>query len=164
MSDNNRTRTYTWDDPLPIAAAAMGASGMEFMQKFTSGEVPMPPIARTLDYTLEFAEEGRAIFVGTPAEFHYNPIGAVHGGWTSTLLDSALGCAVHTMIPAGSAYTTVELHVNFVRAITVETGKVRAIAEVLHMGRRMATAAARLVDANDKLLAHATTTCMIFEL
>jgi uncharacterized protein (TIGR00369 family) len=165
MSDNNnRTRTFTWDDPMTIAAGAMGVSGMDFMNRMIAGQIPMPPIAKTMDYTLESVEQGRAVFAGIPAEFHYNPIGVVHGGWASTLLDSALGCAVHSMMPAGSAYTTIELHVNFVRAITVQTGKVRAIAEVLHAGRRMATAEARLVDENDKLLAHATTTCMVFEL
>jgi uncharacterized protein (TIGR00369 family) len=164
MTDSKRTRTFSWEDPLQIAAAGMGVSGMEVLRKMTDGELPPPPIAKTLDFGLELIEEGRAIFTGTPAEYQYNPIGVVHGGWASTLLDSALGCAVHSMLPAGSAYTTVELHINFVRPITVETGTVRAIAEILHMGRRLATAEARLVDANDKLLAHATTTCMVFEL
>lgn len=105
---------------------------------------------------------GKAVFTFLPAEYHYNPIGSVHGGIASTLLDSALGCAVHTTLPAGAAYTTLELHVNFLRPLTRETGLIRCEGEIIHSGRTVATAQARLVDAAGKLYGHATTTCMIF--
>jgi uncharacterized protein (TIGR00369 family) len=135
---------------------------MEYLEKMLRGELPRPPIAQTLDFVLESASEGRATFVVTPSEFHYNPIGVVHGGLAATLLDSALGCAIHTMLPAGVGYTTLELHVNLVRAITKETGPLRAESEIIHLGRTLGTAQARLTGADGKLYAHGTTTCMIF--
>ena len=106
-------------------------------------------------------EEGRALFVCTPAEYHYNPIGAVHGGLACTLLDSAMGCAVHTMLPAGVGYTTVELKVSFLRPITLKTGRLLCEGTIIHLGSRIATAEARLLDTSGKLYGHATTTCMI---
>ena len=106
--------------------------------------------------------EGRAVFECTPSEYHYNPIGVVHGGLAATLLDSALGCAVHSTLAAGAGYSTVELHVNLVRPITMQTGRMRCEAEIVHVGRSMATAQGRLTDAAGKLYAHGTTTCMIF--
>jgi uncharacterized protein (TIGR00369 family) len=115
-----------------------------------------------MNFVLEEVEEGRAVFVGEPAEYHYNPIGVVHGGLMATLLDSALGCCVHTTLPAGVAYTTLELHVNLIRAVTAKTGKLTAIGEVIHAGRTTATAQARVIDAEGKLYAHGTTTCIIF--
>jgi uncharacterized protein (TIGR00369 family) len=157
-----RTRTFQWDDPMVGAEAAKHLSGMDYLAAMLRGEIPRPPISHTLDFILESASEGRAVFTVTPSEFHYNPIGVVHGGLAATLLDSALGCAIHTMLPAGVGYTTLELHVNLVRAITKDTGTLRAESEVIHLGRTMGTAQARLTGGDGKLYAHGTTTCMIF--
>lgn len=141
-----------------------GRSGLELMQAMLRGELPYPPIARTLDFQLMEAEAGRAVFQGRPGPDHLNPMGTVHGGWYATLLDSALGCAVHTMMPAGRAYTTAELGVNLVRAIGRGVQRVRAEGKVLHCGRQLATAEARLFGPDGTLYAHATTTCLVFEL
>jgi len=164
MSDpaQARTRTISWDDPMISAQAVGTMSGLEFLRSVLRGELPAPPFAHLMDMGLVEVEEGRAVFNGHPAEFHYNPIGVVHGGFAFTLLDSALGCCVQSTLPIGMAYTTVELHVNLVRPITSKTGVVRAEATIVHSGRRMATAEARLSDAAGKLYAHGTTTCMIF--
>ncbi len=137
-------------------------TGLEILQAMLAGELPYPPIADTLDFSLVEVSAGKAVFQGTPQLKHYNPLGSVHGGWYATLLDSALGCAVQTMLPAGTAYTTAELGVNIVRAASHKTGPLRAIGSVLHCGRQLATAEARIVDADGKLYAHATTTCMVF--
>ena len=141
-----------------------GKTGLEVMQAMLRGESPSPPIARTLDFTLMEVGPGTAVFQGAPHLNHYNPLGSVHGGWFATLLDSALGCAVHTMMPPGRAYTTAELGVNLVKAITTRVPRVRAEARVLHCGRQLATAEARLVGPDGTLYAHATTTCLVFEL
>jgi uncharacterized protein (TIGR00369 family) len=161
-SEPHRTRTITWDDPMTTAEAGKHISGLDFLNRMLAGELPHPPIAQTLDFTLESAAEGKATFVVTPAEYHYNPIGVVHGGLAATLLDSALGCAIQSTLPAGVGYTTLELHVNLVRAITHDVGRLRAVAEVVHAGRTIGTAQARLVGDDGKLYAHGTTTCMIF--
>jgi uncharacterized protein (TIGR00369 family) len=141
-----------------------GRSGLEMTQMMLRGELPYAPIARTLDFLLLEVEPGRALFQGTPGADHLNPMGTVHGGWYATLLDSALGCAVHTMMPAGRAYTTAELGINLVRAITPKVQRVRAEGKVLHCGRQLATAEARLYGPDGTLYAHATTTCLVFDL
>jgi uncharacterized protein (TIGR00369 family) len=161
MTPQERTRTHTWQDPLASAQAARGLSGLDFLRKIIAGELPAPPIAHTLDYALLEVEEGRAVFGIRPAEIHYNPIGMVHGGIPCTLLDSAMGCAVHSTLPAGVGYTTLELKVNIVKAIGKDTGLLRAEGTLVHAGRSTAVAEGRLVDASGKLYAHATTTCMI---
>ena len=161
MNPQERTRTHTWQDPLASAQAAKGLAGIDFLRKIIAGELPAPPIAHTLDYALLEVEEGRAVFGIQPAEIHYNPIGMVHGGIPCTLLDSAMGCAVHSTLPAGVGYTTLELKVNIVKAIGQDTGYLRAEARLIHAGRSTAVAEARLVDAAGKLYAHATTTCLI---
>lgn len=140
-----------------------GKSGLDLMQAMLRGELPFPPIASTLDFTLVAVGDGMATFQGTPMTRHLNPMGTVHGGWFATLLDSALGCAVHTKMPPGRAYTTAELGVNLVRALTPKVQRVRAIGQVIHAGRQLATAEARLVGADGTLYAHATTTCLVFE-
>jgi uncharacterized protein (TIGR00369 family) len=140
-----------------------GKTGLEVMQAMLRGELPYPPIARTLDFTIVEVGPGTAVFQGTPQLNHYNPLGSVHGGWFATLLDSALGCAVHTMMPSGRAYTTAELGVNLVKAITTRVPRVRAEGRVLHCGRQLATAEARLVGPDGTLYAHAKTTCLVFE-
>lgn len=146
------------------AQQVAGKSGLEVMQAMLRGEVPFPPIARTLDFMLIDVGSGRAVFQGKPQFAHYNPLGSVHGGWFATLLDSALGCAVHTMMPPGRAYTTAELSVNLVRAITTDVPRVRAEGRVVHCGRQLATADARLVGPDGRLYAHATTTCLVFDM
>ena len=162
--ETTRTRTITWQDPLPAAAAGAGLAGIEYMNAIRAGEIPPPPIAVTMNMSIVEVEEGRAIFEGEPGEEHYNPIGVVHGGYASTLLDSALGCAVHTTLPAGVGYTTQTLEMKFLRPITRETGRVRAEAEVVHRGRRQATVEARLLAAEGgKLLATGTSSCLILE-
>jgi uncharacterized protein (TIGR00369 family) len=141
-----------------------GRSGLELLQAMLRGELPTAPIARTLDFQLLEVGEGRAVFQGKPGPAHLNPMGTVHGGWYATLLDSALGCSVHTMMPAGRAYTTAELSVNLVRSIGPKVQRVRAEGRVIHCGRQLATADARLVGPDGTLYAHATTTCLVFEL
>jgi uncharacterized protein (TIGR00369 family) len=133
------------------------------MQALLAGELPFPHIAQTLDFSLVEVTAGKAVFQGTPQLMHYNPLGGVHGGWYATLLDSALGCAVHTAMPAGYGYTTAELSVNIVRAATTRTGPLRAIGTVIHVGRQLATAEGRIVDSGGKVYAHGTTTCLVFE-
>ena len=140
-----------------------GRSGLETMQAMLRGELPYPPIADTLDYLLVEVGEGRAVFQGRPGPSHLNPMGGIHGGWYATLLDSALGCAVHTRMPPGRGYTTAELGVNIVKAIGPKVERVRAVGQVLHAGRQLATAEARLVGPDGTLYAHATTTCLVFE-
>jgi uncharacterized protein (TIGR00369 family) len=141
-----------------------GKTGLEQMQAMLRGETPSPHISDTMDFCLVEVASGRAVFQGTPQLKHYNPLGSVHGGWYATLLDSAVGCAVHTMMPIGRAYTTAELSVNIVRAASTKSGPLRAIGNVVHCGRQLATAEGRIVDADGKLYAHATTTCLVFEL
>lgn len=141
-----------------------GKTGLQLMQGLLGGELPFATIAQTLDFMLVEVGEGRAVFQGRPGQGHLNPMGTVHGGWFATLLDSALGCAVHTLMPAGRAYTTAELSVNIVKALTPQVQRVRAEGKVIHCGRQLATAEARLVGPDGTLYAHATTTCLVFEL
>jgi uncharacterized protein (TIGR00369 family) len=137
-------------------------AGIDFLRELMAGRLPAPPINYTVDFTLAEVEPGRAVFSLTPGEEHYNPIGSMHGGVFATLLDSAAGCAVQTTLPQGMAYTSLDLTVKFLRRVTVETGPVRAIGTVVSKGRQTALAQAQLVDATDRLLAHATSSCMLF--
>ena len=141
-----------------------GMTGLEVMQAMLQGELPYPHIAKTLDFTVVEVSPGHAVFQGAPGVAHLNPMGTVHGGWFATLLDSALGCAVHTRMAPGQGYTTAELSVNIVRALTPRVSRVRAEGRVIHCGRQLATADARLVGPDGTLYAHATTTCLVFEL
>ena len=136
--------------------------GLGFLQAIIDGTLPQPPIGETLDFHLVEAEPGRAVFAGTPEFRHYNPIGTVHGGFAATLLDSALACAIATTMKKGDVWTTLELKLNYVRAMTTETGVVRAEGRVIHRGRSVATSEGDIKDAAGRLYAHATTTCMIF--
>jgi uncharacterized protein (TIGR00369 family) len=156
-----RTRTTRWEDPRTGARAARSMSGMEYLQAMERGDLPYPPILETLGLAVESVEEGRVVFSTVPAEFQYNPIGTVHGGVLATLADSAMGCAVHTTLPAGAGYTTLELKVNFLRPVTVESGPLRCEGTVIHAGSRVALAEARVIGPDGKLYAHATSTCMI---
>jgi uncharacterized protein (TIGR00369 family) len=139
-------------------------SGAQQFEAMLAGALPYPHIARTLDFLLISAGGGRAVFQGTPAVAHLNPLGSVHGGWFATLLDSALGCCIHASLPAGKSYTTLELKVNMIRAITPQLPRVRAIGQVIHLGGQTATAEARLVGPDGKLYAHASTTCLVFDI
>jgi len=142
-----------------------GLTGLQVMQALLDGTIPYAAIAKTLDFTVMEVSEGRALFQGAPGASHLNPLGTIHGGWYATLLDSALGCAVHTMLPVGRGYTTAELGVNIVRAINpAKTPRIRAEGKVIHCGKQLATAEARIVGPDGTLYAHATTTCLVFEL
>lgn len=162
LASGQRTRTYSWEDQTIGAKVGATLSGLDYLQGMMAGKYPAPAIAHTLDMRVESVEMGKVVFSIVPQEFHYNPIGAVHGGVFCTLLDSALACAIHSTLPAGTGYTTLELKVNFIRPLTINTGKVLAIGTLVHAGRSVATAEGRIVDEQGKLYAHATTTCMVF--
>jgi uncharacterized protein (TIGR00369 family) len=156
-------RTYTWHDPFAFLENAADLTGLEVMQMLVDGELPQPPIAETLGFALVEVAPGQAVFAGEPAEYHYNPIGTVHAGLAATLLDSAMGCALVTTLPPAARWTTLELKVNFTRAMTVETGTVRCTGSIVHPGRRVVTTQARLEDAGGRLLAHATSTILMLD-
>jgi uncharacterized protein (TIGR00369 family) len=141
-----------------------GKTGLEVMQAMLHGAIPYAAIAHTLDFTIVSISPGVAVFQGTPLARHLNPLGTIHGGWIATMLDSALGCSVHTMMPPGRGYTTAELGVNYVRGLTPKVQRVRAEGKVIHCGRQLATAEARLFGPDGTLYAHATTTCLVFEM
>ncbi|MGC5561571.1 PaaI family thioesterase [Streptomyces sp. FR-108] len=160
----DRSRTFTWGDPAVSAGAVGKTTGLDFLRDIVAGRLPSPPISAALGFALEEVEHGRAVFVLEPGEEHYNPIGSVHGGVYATLLDSAAGCAVQSVLPQGMAYTSLDLSLKFLRPVTVDTGKVRAVGTVLNSGRRTALAQAELFDSTDRLLAHATSSCLLFPL
>lgn len=139
-------------------------SGLEVLQGMLAGRYPMPPIQEDGSFTIAEIAAGRAVFTGTPQRRFYNPISTVHAGWTTTVLDSAMACAVWSTVEAGFGFTTMEFKVSLVRPLTEETGRVRAEANLLSRGKRAATAEARMTDTAGKLIAHATTTCIIFPL
>ncbi len=157
-----RTRTITWEDPTSAIQIGKAMSGLEYLKALQSGQLPPSPIAVLMGMRITEVSEGRVVFAAEPAEYHYNPLGTVHGGFAATLLDSALGCVVQSMLPAGTGYTTLELKVNYLRAMTSRTGTVFSEGKIIHMGGRIATAEARLTDASGKLYAHGTTTCILF--
>jgi uncharacterized protein (TIGR00369 family) len=157
-----RQRAYGWGDPAISAAAARDLDGITFLRELLAGRYPGPPIAATLGFGLVSVEPGKAVFDITPADYHYNPIGSVHGGVYATMCDSACGCAVHTMLPAGAYYTSLDLTVKFIRPITSGTGRLLCEGTVEHFGSRTALATSRLTDASGKLYAHATSSCLIF--
>ena len=140
------------------------SSGIEFLQRIFNGELPSPPIGETLGFVPIAAEPGRVVFQGTPDRRYYNPLGGVHGGYFCTLLDSALGCAIHSTLPKGVGYTTLELKVNLIRSLSDEVGPVRAEGKTIHVGSRVGIAEATITDVDGKQYAHATTTCLIFPL
>lgn len=148
--------------PVELAARGLELAGIDYVRAIFAGELPAPPIAELIGFRGVEAEPGRAVFEIVPGEQHYNPIGSVHGGVALTLLDSAMGCAIHTLLEAGVGYATLEVKANFVRPILAETGLVRCEGTVLHAGSRVATAEGRVTDEAGKLLAHGTTTCLIF--
>ena len=139
-----------------------GMDGLTLFDEIRAGRLPAPPLAKVLGFWIDEVEAGRVVFAYEPVIDHYNPIGSVHGGIAATLLDSVMGCSVHTRLKAGVGYTTVEIKINYVRAMTDKTGRVRAEGKVINLGSRIATAEGRLTDAAGKLLAHGTTTCLLF--
>jgi uncharacterized protein (TIGR00369 family) len=140
---------------------AAGVSGIEFLSAIKDGAYPVPPFAATADIWIAEVEKGRVVFEARPSARFYNPLGTVHGGWISGLLDSAMGCAVHSMLPRGQLYTTVDMTVSFVRPVFEKTGKLRCEAKIVHAGSRIATAEGRLWDASGTLVAHGTETCVV---
>ena len=156
-----RSRTITWEDPQAFVAAARGKTGLEALRDVIAGRLPAPPMGRLMNIRLTVANRGEVVFEGVPEEYHYNPMGIVHGGMAATILDSALGCCVYTCVDLGDVWTTLDIKVSYLKAMTVDTGLVRAIASIVHIGRTVALAEARLVDANDVIYAHATSTCLI---
>ncbi|MFE1440488.1 PaaI family thioesterase [Streptomyces sp. NPDC058739] len=157
-----RTRTYEWQDPGITAGAVGKGTGLDLLRDMVAGRLPSPPITATLGFTLDEVDHGYAVFSLEPGEEHYNPIGSVHGGVFATLLDSAAGCAVQSVLAEGVGYTSLDLSVKFLRRVTVDTGRVRAIGRVVNSTRQTALAEATLVDGNDRLLAHATSSCLLF--
>jgi uncharacterized protein (TIGR00369 family) len=159
-----RTRTFTWTDPATHAGLVGTRSGLDLLRALGSGELPPPPIMKLIDMAEFIADEGTVTVRLDPQEFHYNPLGSMHGGVISTLLDTACGCSVHTTLPAGVGYTSLDLSVKFLRPITLASGRLTCTGTVLQRGRRTALAEARLTDAQGRLAAHATSTCMLFEI
>ncbi len=157
-----RTRTFSWQDPAATAAEGMKLAGLDYIRAIQSGALPPPPIARLLEMEIVEAEDGRAVFALTPAEWMYNPIGMVHGGIAATILDSCMGCAVHTTLPAGVGYTTTDVQLRYIRAMGGATGRVLAEGRVVHAGRRTATAEGRVfTEEGETLIAHGSTGCAI---
>ena len=157
-----RTRSISWSDPAILEAASREMSGLDLLRAVIEGKLPAPPIAELVGATLVSVAEGEVTFAMQPAEWMYNPIGSVHGGIAATLLDSCTGCAVHTTLAAGVGYTTTDLHVRYIRAMTDTTGRVLAEGRVIHSGRRTATAEGRLfVEDGERLIAHATSGCAV---
>ncbi len=161
-ADEARRRSATRSSGVARPEQVAGLTGLQVFAAMIAGDLPDPPIGDTLDFLLIEVKLGRAVFQGRPLLRHYNPLGTVHGGWIAALLDSCVGCAVHTTLPVGKAYTTAELKVNFVRPVSTRTPLLRAVGNVIHGGSRMATAEGRLVGPDGKLYAHASTTCFIF--
>ncbi len=156
-----RERVVRWADPHETAEAIRMRGGLEGLTAMLRGEIPPPPIAELMGIRIAEVEKGRVVFEGDPGEHLFNPIGVVHGGFAATILDSALGCSIHSVLPAGVGYTTTDLHVRYLRAIRGDSGRVRCEAKVAHAGRSTAVAEARLTDAEGRLLCIATTACAI---
>lgn len=163
VTEDRRVRTVTWDDPMIGAAAAASMTGLDYLRAIGAGELPPPPVALLLGMDAPRVDPGRAVFTIEPGEHLYNPIGSVHGGILATLLDSALGCAVHSTLPAGVGYTTVDLNVTYLRPATRDGGRLTCDAEMIHSGRKIATARAQIVDEQGRRYATGTATCLIFQ-
>ncbi|MEU5554179.1 PaaI family thioesterase [Micromonospora sp. NPDC047793] len=159
-----RSRTFSWSDPGLNADQVGRRSGLELLRAMIAGELAAPPVMHLIDMSRMEAEEGRVVVELEPQEFHYNPLGTVHGGVLSTLLDTAAACAVHTTLPVGMGYTSLDLNVKFLRPVTVRSGTLRCEGTVLQRGRRTALAEARLTDGRSRLVAHATSSCLLLPL
>jgi uncharacterized protein (TIGR00369 family) len=161
--DRTRTRTFSWTSPAEHAALLATTGGLELLRGMAAGELPPPPIMSLVDLAGMDVEEGSVTFYLVPQEFHYNPLGSMHGGVISTLLDSAAACSLHSTLPAGVGYTSLDLNVKFLRTVTVDSGRLACTGTVLQKGRRTALTEARLTDTAGRLIAHATSSCMIFD-
>ena len=159
-----RERTFTWTDPKLTAEVSLGISGLDFMHGLRDGTIPPAPIAALVGLSIAEVEESRVVMRMTAAAYHYNPIGTMHGGILATRLDSVMGWAVHTVLPKGRAYTSLEIKVNYVRAVTHQSGELSAEGKVVHGGRRSAVAEGKVFDAKGGLCATASTTCLVFDL
>ncbi|WP_443947532.1 PaaI family thioesterase [Pedobacter sp. AW1-32] len=159
-----RERTITWKDPANGAKDAIKMNGIDYLRAMGTGQFPLPPLMYTLDFSVTDMQEGNVVFEFVPQEFHYNPIGTVHGGVISAILDSAMGCSLHSLLPAGKIYTTLELKVNFLKALTVNAGNVKTVSKVINLGGRTALVEAQLIDQNGAVYAHGTSTCLIIKL
>lgn len=160
--ERDRKRTHQWANPTELAEQAGTLSGFDFLNGILNGKIPPAPIAETLDFHPLDLEPGKVVFEFVPQEFHYNPIGTVHGGVITTLLDTAMGCALQSVLPKGQAYTTLELKVNFIRAVTEKSGKLKSTGKIIHSGKTTALAEANLISETGTLYAHGVSTCMIF--
>lgn len=158
-----RSRTFSWDDPMANLSQIAGRGGLELLQAMAAGELPPPPVLKMLDVDGFEASEGRVVLTLTVQEFHYNPLGSAHGGVLATLLDTAAGCAVHSTLSAGTGYTSLDLNTKFLRPATLASGTLRCEGVVLSKGRRTALSEARVTDQSGRLIAHATSTCMLFD-
>lgn len=158
-----RTRTITWQDPMLGATQAMQMSGMEYLQAMGDGKLPLPPLMHTLDFSVTKLDPGNVEFSFSPQEFQYNPIGSVHGGVITAILDSAMGCSLQSLLPAGQGYTTLELKLNFLKAVSTKTGTLKTVSKIIHSGSRTALAEAQLIDEKGTVYAHAVSTCMIIK-
>lgn len=159
--ETTRRRTITWEDPTAYSRKAPTTSGLEFLRAIGRGELPVPPMMRTLGIEPVKADEGRVVFAAEPQEYHYNTLGVAHGGLAATLVDTAMACAVHSLLPPGVNCTTLELKVNFIRPLQIGMGRVLGEGRAVHVGSRVATADARVIDEAGTLYAHGTTTCLL---
>lgn len=161
MATIERTKTIQWHDPMNGALKARQMNGLDYLQAISGGTISYPPLLETLDFEPVSITRGQAVFSFDPQEFHYNSIGTVHGGVISAILDTAMGCSLHSLLEAGTGYITLELKVNFLKAITIKSGKLKAIGNIIHSGSRTALVEATLTDEKDTIYAHGTSTCMI---
>lgn len=158
-----RRHTIEWQDPRATAAQGLSMAGLDYIRAIRDGRLPAPPIAKLIGFDISEVEEGRIVMTLRPGEQHYNPLGIVHGGVAATLLDSVMGCAVHSTLPAGTGFTTLEIKVNYLRAMTADTGVVRAEGTIVHAGRQTAVAEGKILDASGRVCAVASTTCLIMK-
>ena len=157
------SRTFHWEETSKGIEAISSISGLDYLNAMQAGTLPLSPLVKTLDFAVDQIEKGKVVFSFSPQEFHYNPLGTVHGGVISALLDSAMGCTLHSVLEAGYGYTTLELKTNFLKAITMKTGLLKATGKVLHAGSRTALLEAVVTDNTGKIYAHGTSTCMILK-
>jgi len=160
----SRTREFSWEDPMIGASRAFTMDGIDYLREIVKGTIPPPSIGPLMDFTLKVIEHGEATFEVTPSEFHYNPIGMIHGGLFATLLDSAMGCAIQSTLKAGSGYSTVDLQVTYVKAAVVKTGRLICTGKIVHGGKKIATGYGEVRDPDGVLYAHGTTTCLILHM
>jgi uncharacterized protein (TIGR00369 family) len=160
-SDESRSRTFSWGDPALIGRASRQLNGLDLLRSMGQGELPLPPVLSLMGITGGTADIGRVSFRMLPQEYHYNPMSIVHGGVLTTLLDTAMGCAVQSRLPAAAGYTTLDLQVRFVRPVSVATGEITAEGRVVHFGGTVVTAEGEIKDSQGRVMAHATTSCLI---